>query len=261
MNKKQLGIIGLGFVGGAVESFYKDNSNIELFRYDKFKEIGSIEEVNKADYIFICVPTPYENGGYDDSAVLDALSNIEAGKTAILKSTVLPGSTEKFQKQFSKLKILFNPEFLVQAKAKEGFAKPDRQIVGYTEKSESEAEKVMELLPDAPFKKTMPASEAELGKYFANCFLATKVIFANQIFDIAQKLGINYDNAKEVAANDPRIGKSHLDVNFDQYRGYGGACFPKDVRSLIQFAQNLGLDPKLLKTAEEINKELNGGDK
>jgi len=102
----------------------------------------------------------------------------------------------------------------------------------------------------------MPAKEAELVKYFGNAWFATKVVFANQIYDVAKKLELDYDRIKEAAAADKRIDRTHLDVLHKGYRGYGGKCLPKDIRSLIQFAENLGLDPKLWKIVEEINGEL-----
>ena len=264
MEIKSIGIIGVGFVGGAVENYFANHSDLEVFIFDKFKERGSIEEVNQADCIFVCVPTPFdmEGGGYDDSAVQDALSNISDDKLVVLKSTILPGSTRKYQEQYPNLNITFNPEFLVQATANEDFIKPDRQIVGYTEKTKGEmADAVLAVLPDAPYKKTMDSTEAEMVKYFGNCFLATKVIFANQILDLCKKLEIDYNTVKDGTVNDHRIGNSHLDVDFDGYRGYGGACFPKDMRALIQLGDELDSPVELLKAAEKINFDLNGGNK
>ena len=114
----------------------------------------------------------------------------------------------------------------------------------------------MELLPLAPFERIVPATEAEMVKYFGNTWFSAKVVFANQMYDLCQKLGIDYDRVKDSVAADKRIGRSHLDVMHGGYRGYGGACLPKDTRSLIQFGEALGVDLKLLKTVEEINNEL-----
>src|SRR6185436_109333 len=164
MKKSSIGIIGVGFVGGAVKFWFDSKPEFPLHIYDKFKKLGSIAAVNTADIIFVCVPTPYGKKGYDDSAVLDALSNIRDGKTVVIKSTVVPGSTERYQKQFPKLKIMFNPEFLVAKNANQDFVTPDRQIIGYTAKSKSEAKKVLAVLPPAPFVKKVPATDAEMIK-------------------------------------------------------------------------------------------------
>ena len=102
----------------------------------------------------------------------------------------------------------------------------------------------------------MPSGEAEMVKYFGNTWFATKVIFANQIYDLCQKLGIDYERIMEASAADKRIGRTHLDVFHKGYRGYGGKCLPKDIKALIQFADGKGVDLKLHKTVEEINNKL-----
>jgi UDPglucose 6-dehydrogenase len=100
-----------------------------------------------------------------------------------------------------------------------------------------------------------------MTKYFGNVFLVNKVIFANQIYDLCQKIGINYEAVKECAGADFRINPSHLDIFTDGYRGYGGACFPKDIKALIQFAEKKGVNTRLLKLLEEINKDLSTSNK
>lgn len=256
-SKYKIGIMGVGMVGGAL-NYYFETIGQKTYVYDKYKRLGSIEEVNNSDVVFICVPTPHddEKNGFDISYIKDALSSLGKGKIIVVKSTVLPGTTEKLQKDYIQHKILFNPEFLVEKTAKKDMCNPDRQIIGFTEKSSGLARDILELLPKAPFEKIISATEAEMVKYFANTFLATKVIFANQIYDICKKLGIDYDVIKECASADKRIGSSHLDVNFDNYRGYGGRCFPKDVKSFIQLGDECGVDLKLHKVVEEINNDL-----
>lgn len=261
MKEEKIGIIGLGYVGGALRFWFekKHKPRAALFLYDKHKKIGSVGEVNEADIIFISVPTPYNSRkGYDDSAVLESLRNLKSPKVVVIKSTVIPGSTEKFQKRFPKHKILFNPEFLRAKTAKADFLKPDRQLIGYTSKSKGPASLILRLLPKAPFTKIMKATEAEIVKYFGNSFLAMKVVFANQFYDLCQKLGIDYDTVKEAAAADPRIGPSHLDIFHLGYRGYAEGCFPKDVKTIIDFARSRGVDFGLLRKTDEINKKLCG---
>ena len=260
-NKKyKVGIIGLGFVGGSVHYWFEHElgNKVELLSYDKHKNIGSVKEINKADIIFICVPTPFyeDAGGYDDSAIVESLNVLSSPKIVVIKSTILPGSTEKYQKNFPKHKILFNPEFLVAKTAVQDFLKPTRQIIGYTNESKNCSQLILDILPPAPFVRTMPATEAEMVKYFGNTFLPIKVIFANQIYDMCEKLGIDYNAVKEAAAVDPRIGPSHLDIFFDGYRGYGGACFPKDMKAFIGLAKKIGVELDLLEKANEINNKL-----
>ncbi len=260
----KIGIVGVGMVGGALKNYFEKKNGFQLFLYDKGKNLGSMEEVNKADIVFVCVPTPYlsacgdaqAGGGFDLSYVKETCQKLKGNKIVIIKSTVLPGTTEKLQKEFPQHEFLFNPEFLVEAKAKETMEKPDRQIMGYTEESESVAQKIMDFLPDAPYKKTMPATEAEMVKYFGNTFLSVKVIFGNQLYEICRKLNINYDVVREATSKDPRIGPSHLDIFHGGYRGYGGKCLPKDTRALIQLAESVKAEIDLLKKAEEINNKL-----
>jgi UDPglucose 6-dehydrogenase len=257
--RHKVGIIGLGYVGGALRHWFgrRRKPRVDLFLYDKYQNLGSVEEVNKANVVFISVPTQYNNkGGYDDSAVIESLKNLKSSKIVVLKSTIIPGSTERFQKMFPKHRILFNPEFLRAKTAKADFVKPERQIVGFTRKSKNVAKDILNLLPKAPFSKIMPATEAEMVKYFGNAFLSTKVVFANQIYDLCEKLKINYDTIKEAVGLDGRIGSSHLDIFHFGYRGYSGGCFPKDVKAFIDFARRSGARPRLLEMVDGINEEL-----
>lgn len=256
----KIGIIGLGYVGSAVKRWFASRKDrYTLFLYDKYKRIGTPEDVNKADIIFVAVPTPFHvNGiGYDDSEVRDALKTIKNGKIIVLKSTILPGSTEKFQKRYPKKTILFNPEFLRARTAFSDFVHPDRQIVGYANiRGKKVAPDILRILPRAQTSEIIRAREAEMVKYFGNTFLAVRVIFANQIYDLCKKLGIDYEIVKEHAGRDRRIGHSHFDVLKDGYRGYGGACLPKDTKALIQLADETGISLDLLKLADAINKKL-----
>ena len=259
--QKRIGVIGGGYVGGTVANYYREvGANVKV--YDKFKTHDPLEEVLAQDYIFIAVPTNYLEGkGIDLGAMDDAMKNASKSqaRAVIIKSTVVPGTTERYQTQYPRIKIIFNPEFLTERTATQDFKYPDRQIVGYTEQSYDVSGEVMELLPLAPFRRIIPAAVAEMAKYFGNSWFAVKVIFANQIYDLCEALEIDYELVRDCVAADRRIGRSHLDVHHDGYRGYGGRCLPKDTKALIKFAAKLGVDLKLLKTVEEINKKLTGG--
>jgi len=252
----KIGIIGVGFVGGATREYF-ETQTVELFLYDKFKKIGSEAEVNRAEVIFVATPTPFDpDKGFDGSAVDDAIRILTGSKVVVIKSSVVPGTTEALQKKYSQHKLLFNPEFLREVSAYADFINPDKQIVGYTKQSEGAAEGVLQLLPKAPYEKIMPATEAETVKYMANSFLALKVVFANEIFNLCDKMRIDYEQVREAVIQDPRIGNSHFDVRHCGYSGYGGSCFPKDVNALVELAENNGLDMRLLKTMRAINREL-----
>lgn len=260
MRQKKIGIVGGGFVGSTIAGFYTQRGH-DVRVYDKYKTSQPVEEVLRQDFIFLAVPTPFE-GKIDLSAMDDAMSAVaeaDHGKIVVIKSTVTPGTTERYQRQYPHLNIIFNPEFLTESTADQDFGYPDRQIVGYTERSYSVAGDVLQLLPLAPFSRLVPATVAEAVKYFGNNWFAVKVVFANQMYELCEKLGVPYDVVKECVTADKRIGPSHLDVWHKGYRGYGGKCLPKDIRAMIKFAEEQGLDLKLLKVAEEINNELTGG--
>lgn len=252
----KIGIVGVGMVGGAIRRYF-EKKGTNLFLYDKGKNWGSLEEVNKADIVFVCVPTPFDKEkGFDLSYVEKTCENLKGSKVVITKSTVVPGTTEKLQQKYLQHRFIFNPEFLTEETADQDMRYPDRQIVGYTKQSYNIAGDIMQLLPLAPFERIMPSTEAEMVKYYGNNWFAVKVAYANQVYNLCQKLGIDYDRVMDAAAADKRIGRSHLTVVHKGYKGYGGKCLPKDIRAMIQFAGLNEVDLKLHKTVEEINNKL-----
>lgn len=256
MKKPQIGIIGVGMVGGSLQRYF-ESKKIQPKLFDKYKKIGSPAEVRQSKTVFICVPTPFhKTKGFDDSALLDAISLFTKPMIIVIKSTVLPGTTDALQKKFPQHRFLFNPEFLVEKKADHDTCHPDRQIVGYTSKSLSIAEEVLDLLPHAPSKFIVQAAEAEMIKYFGNAFLGLKVTFANQMYDLCQVLGIDYGKVNLCAGSDPRIGISHLDVQHGGYRGYGGKCLPKDIGALLILAKKNHAPLPLLDSAARYNDDL-----
>ena len=251
-----VGVCGVGMVGGALLRYF-EGKGIKPLLYDPDKNLGSLEELNQADVIFICVPTPFKAGeGFDLSYVKDAVSKIGGEKIIVLKSTVVPGTTEKMQKEFPQHKFLFNPEFLTELTADQDMNYPDRQIIGYTKESFTISKDIIMLLPLAPFERIIPATEAELVKYYGNNWFSVKVIYANQFYDLCEKIGADYNTVMESASADKRIGPSHLVVMHKGYRGFGGKCLNKDIRAMIEFGDKEGVDLELLKTAEKVNNDL-----
>ncbi|TSC70609.1 MAG: UDPglucose 6-dehydrogenase [Parcubacteria group bacterium Gr01-1014_70] len=268
-----IGIIGVGMVGAPLKRYFEERRGYTrgagLFVYDIDSRKGYGDDINRADVIFICVPTPRdENGSAKINAVADALTTISGEKIVIIKSTVPPGTTEYFQKKYSQHKILFNPEFLTERQAWEDFIKPDRQIVGFTEHSIDAAHHVLSLLPKAPFMSPwgvntyrpvkITATEAEIIKYGGNVYFSRKVTFANALAALAEHHGVNYDNIRIGMSADYRIGDSHLDVTHGGYRGFGGYCFPKDLNALMVHMEQRGMHEgaELLRSDWEFNKKL-----
>lgn len=175
--------------------------------FDPAKELGSEEEVNTVGLVFICVPTPYVPGrGFDAAAIDQAISRLNGSKTVVVKSTVLPGTTRSYQARFPQHQVLFNPEFLREVSALEDFLEPDRQIVGVCGDDRDVASRLLALLPRAPHESIVAAEVVELTKYATNSFLALKVMFANEIYDLCQALSIDYADVVQGLAVDKRIG-------------------------------------------------------
>lgn len=253
-NKKyKIAICGVGMVGGALKNYFEKKNNYKLYYFDS-KGIGSIEDINKADFIYACLPTPYVEGvGCDTSIVEEVVSQIKGNKVIIIKSTVTPGTTQKLQDKFPNHKFLFNPEFLTEVTADNDMVFPDRQIIGYTEQSYTIAKDILQQLPLAPFERIVKSEEAEMIKYFGNNWFAVKVVFANQMYDLCKKVGIDYEVVKEGAAADKRIGRTHLDVVHKGGRGAGGKCLRKDLGATVEFAKKNGNPLPLLEVAKDIN--------
>ena len=251
-----IGIIGQGFVGSAIREGLKNHYDILTYDIDKNKCNSSHNKVcSYSDIIFICVPTPMRIDGSCDTRILEsAIDNIhnECSKTGtfpilVIKSTISPGTTDKIDAKYKDMKVLFSPEFLTEANSFEDFKNQTRIIIGVPNQDISqvslEGEKVVKMFSKVFEEKTRimisTAKEAEMCKYFINCFLATKVIFANQLYDICNSAGLDYNVVKDLALLDPRIGNSHMMVpGPDGDRGYGGHCFPKDIAAIIKFGKN-----------------------
>ncbi|MCS7201046.1 MAG: hypothetical protein NZ822_02790 [Patescibacteria group bacterium] len=256
MNYSKIGIVGLGIVGKTLFDWLV-KKKIEVYGYDKFKNIGSLEEVDRARLIFLCLPTPYSSkSGYDIHSLQETVEFFKEPKIFVIKSTVLPGTTEDFQRKYKKHLFLHNPEFLREKTPWQDFLKPDIQLVGYTEKSKRVAKGILALLPRAPYEKIVRSGISELAKLTINDFLSLKVIFANQIYDLAKKLNLDYDELREVLEHEPRLGKSHFHVFHDGFRGFGGKCLPKEMKATIFLYRKLNLKPALFSLVDKINFQL-----
>jgi UDPglucose 6-dehydrogenase len=256
-DREVIGIIGAGVVGGALASWFEGNGH-DVRTYDPPRGLDNATVLDTADVVYICVPTPYTPGvGFDDRHLLDAMAIVPGEKCIVIKSTVLPGTTDLLQSRYPRHRLMFNPEFLREATANQDFLHPDRQIVGCAANaSEADAAAVMAMLPRAPFERICGAAEAEMAKYVANSFLAVKVSFANEIFDLCDRMRIDYADVRDIAAADERIGASHMDVLDGGYRGYGGKCLPKDTKSLLDLARSMRIDLRVLAAADAVNAEL-----
>lgn len=259
MDKPKIGFIGQGFVGKNMADDFEERG-FETIRYSLEPEyVGNKDRVKEADIVFIAVPTPTRPEGFDDSILRGEIKLVGQGKTAVIKSTILPGTTESIQAENSGISVLHSPEFLVAATASLDSRNPERNIVGIpidSDEYRAKAEAVLAVLPKAPYEKILLSKETELIKYIGNNFLYTKVIFMNLMYDLAEKLGADWQKVSEAVAADKRIGKSHMQpVHTSERssgRGAGGHCFPKDFEALLRFYKDQVPDEKGLKVLESI---------
>ncbi len=264
----RIGFIGQGFIG---RNYADDFSarGFEVVRYSLEPEYrDNRDKIAGCDIVFIAVPTPTTPAGFSDSIVREALSLVGSGKTAVIKSTIVPGTCAKLQDIYPDIFIFHSPEFLTEKNAAYDAAHPTRNIIGCP-RDDAEyrrrAEEILAILPPSPLDMIVTAAEAELVKYAANGFLFLKLIYANIFYDLAGVLGADWEKVKAGFAADPRIGSSHLnpiqasDKQGVVGRGAGGHCFIKDFATLSTLTSSLGHDPDgvaLLKAAEKKNIQL-----
>jgi|TARA_B100001971_G_scaffold197644_1_gene206555 UDPglucose 6-dehydrogenase len=276
----KIGIVGNGFVGASVAFGFSsqtgcDGAEVRIYDKDPTKSLCTlVETICESDFIFLSVPTPSNKDGSINIDIVDSALNdiseivdenkqvfelsLRAKSVVLLRSTVTPGTTAKLQKKYKNLNIVFNPEFLTERSAKFDFINQSRFILGGDDYC---VDKVEELFKWR-FGETTPIIKtnyetAELIKYMGNCYFATKVSFLNEMRQIADRCGVDWDKAIEGFVRDGRIGHSHLAVPGPDGRfGFGGSCFPKDIQAIINFAEELGVEPDVLKGVWNKNLEV-----
>ena len=268
----KIGIVGNGFVGSSVAFGFSPqtgcDAEVKIYDKDESKSTHTLyDTINDSDYIFLSVPTPSNQDGSISLDIIDkvfedidnALDYKKDNQPVILlRSTVTPGTTKKIQCKYPKMGIVFNPEFLTERSAKFDFINQSRFIVGG---SWGDTQRVKHLY-QWRFGKSIPVittnyETAELIKYMNNCFFATKVSFLNEMYQIAEKCGANWEEAVEGFVRDGRVGHSHMNVpGPDGKLGFGGSCFPKDIQAMMNFADTLGVETNVLKGVWEKNLEV-----
>jgi UDPglucose 6-dehydrogenase len=228
----KIGFVGQGWIGKNYADDFEARG-YDVVRYALEEPYRANKDlVAECDIVFIAVPTPTTELGFDDSIVRAAMKLVGKGKTAVVKSTILPGTTVSIQKENPGIFVMHSPEFLVEASAAHDAAHPNRNIVGVPVESDeyrAKAQAVLDVLPDAPYERIMSSHDAEFVKYAGNCYLFTKVIFMNVLYDLVRGTGGDWTAIRDALIHDPRIGTSHTTpVDTRGGRGAGGHCFIKD---------------------------------
>jgi UDPglucose 6-dehydrogenase len=289
----KISIIGTGYVGLVQGACFADTGNSVICMDVDEKKIGNLKKgiipiyepgldevvkrntqdgrlffsidlkyaVEKSNIIFLCLPTPQSEDGSADLTHVLGVSEKIAGylnedKILISKSTVPVGTVEKLEQLFKQkgkytVEVVSNPEFLKEGTALQDSLKPDRIIIGTRDK------KTAEILTELyePFVRTgnpiiiMDEKSAELTKYAANSFLATKITFMNDMANLCESVGADIEWIRKGIGSDPRIGKNFLFAGI----GYGGSCFPKDVKALIKTSKDHGHGLGILEEVDKIN--------
>ena len=256
----KVAIIGYGFVGKALENGLKNTVEVLLVDPKLNTDINDLKTF-KPEMIFICVPTPMNDDGSQDPSILenviDELNFPSESALIVLKSTIIPSYISKIEIKIPN--IIYNPEFLRENYANEDFINSDLILIGGS--NEDEIKKLANfyrqhtkcISSNYQFTDLISAS---LIKYSINTFLSTKVIFFNELFEVFSNSGTkdNWENFIKIIKNDKRIGNSHMQVpGPDGKLGFGGPCFPKDAKALLQYSKDIAEPLKLLEKCISIN--------
>jgi len=258
MKNYKVGIIGNGVVGEAQSFAFSPISNVKIYDKNPLKSTHSSKEVNQCDIVFVCVPTPMNSNG---SQNLEYINEVFEAATEVpiyvIKSTILPGTTDKLQKKYPNLKIIFSPEFLTERTAKLDTITQSRVIFGGNIMYTKEVENLYkQRFMNRHFIHTDTIT-SELIKYMNNTFFATKVSIMNEFKKLSDIVGADWETALHGFAADGRVGDSHLHVpGPDGKLGYGGTCFPKDVNALLTLAKDCGINLNTIEGGWKTNLEV-----
>ena len=261
--KPLVGFIGQGWIGRAYSDNFEERG-YSVVRYSLEKEYaGNKDKIKDCDIVFIAVWTPTTPDGFDDSIIRSVLRLVGKGKVAVIKSTILPGTTEKIQKDFPDAVLFYGPEFLSIASHVHDAAHPFANLVGMPVNDAKHllaAERVMKILPKAPFSQICSSTEAEIFKYSHNASGYMQIILFNIMYDLAKKLGANWDHVHRAILADPLISNRYAQPIHKTGRGAGGGCFIKDIAALkLHVKKHLPEDTlahAVLEAAEQKNIEL-----
>lgn len=260
----RLGIVGHGFVGSAVEYAFT-HPKVDIMAVDP-KYGTTVDDLLEweADCVFVCAPTPMGNNHVVDASIVeDAVAKLVLSTNAlvVVKSTVTPDVIGKMlsgMPDFSQELFVYNPEFLTEKSAKEDFVDADFHVFGGHKNATSRLKEIYEEFSLCSSREvyTMTAKEASFVKYGVNTFLSTKVTFFNELYDLVTANDCNYNVITRALGADSRIGVGHTRVpGHDGKRGFGGACFPKDIAAFTKFSETHVYDMRLMKEVMNINNQ------
>jgi UDPglucose 6-dehydrogenase len=255
LNLPKIGIVGLGFVGTAIKRSI-EGLDLVLVDNDPTRGTHQFQDLFDCEGIFICVPSPTADDGSCDTSILeDVLKQLVNFKGVIIsKVTAPPNVYERLNAVYPNL--VHSPEFLTAANAEMDYLSGRFAIIGGAIQAyRNEAERIIKV-SQSNLENVLHCSigEASLSKYAINSFLATKVVFMNELYQLAQAGGQDYNKIAEMITQDRRIGISHMKVpGPDQSFGFGGMCFPKDTSAILKYAEDKGVTLNVIDAAVKKN--------
>ena len=255
----KVGIIGKGIVGGAIANATASDALLYIVDSDPEKGTHTYEDLFECDGVFVCTPTPQSaDGKCDTSILLSVLEKLKGYKGVIISKSTAPIDVyTKLGEEYPNL--VHSPEFLTEAKATADYIDGTFAFIGGRIPAfQREAERLIRLgQRNLGIVAYCSIGEAALAKYTINTFLATKVSFMNEIFELANKSNCDFNTVMSLVKTDNRIGKSHMQVpGPDGKMGFGGMCFPKDTAALSKYAEEQGVTLSVLNAAIKSNKSL-----
>ena len=261
-----IGVVGLGYVGSSLAHTFSKKFIIESYDLNKASTASSIKQLcSKTKIIFVCVPTPMRKDGSCDTTIVERvcreIDEHAHNHIVVIKSTIVPGTSERISKDLKNSSLLFNPEFLTEANSLQDFLNPNMQILGGKWR---DCEWVERLYVRHSNVRVVPTFKVDLItasmlKYTINSWLATKVTFFNELKELydASNTKVPWESFTDMLTRDPRIGDTHMQVpGPDGQPGFGGHCFPKDTQAFLYYAREMGVDLSVLDQAVAKNKKL-----
>lgn len=262
MNKPLIGFIGQGYIG----KNYADDFEMRGYSVVRYSIeepfVKNKEMIAKCDIVFIAVPTPTTPNGFDDHIVRNAVQLVGEGKIAVIKSTIVPGTTVSIQNERLDVTILNSPEFLSEATAAQDASHPAQNIIGIPKETAEHREAamlVLSVLPKAPVALICKSAEAELFKYAHNMSGYVQIVLFNMIYDLSKKFDCDWEPIQKAVESDPLISNRYANPVHKSGRGAGGHCFIKDFAAFADiYEKRVGDEEgiKALRAFEEKNIKL-----
>jgi len=258
----KIGIVGYGYVGKAMFNYFKNT--YETIYYDPFIT-GSCtkDEINSCNLAVVCVFTPSKENGECDISIVEEVIEWINTPLILIKSTVKIGTT-KYLKEKTKKNIVFSPEYIGESTYDTGYFNFNQNMkqhsfftFGGDKKDTKQIVDIFQIIsgPTKIYKQT-DETTAEIAKYMENAFFSTKLVFCYEFNEICKKYDVDYNEARECWLLDPRIGASHTSVFANKITPFDGKCLPKDLKAVINSAEQIGYNPIFLKEVLESNNRI-----